>query len=405
MLVSSPGRFSFVEDFVIDAMHTLIKGPLSKQWRLTVSDQFKHHSWNVNHYRGHSLKLRERFASFKFPVGHTNPNKYFDRPNSLKADELYHIGRLCGWFLFDGLIPRGAVRVWFLLCRLTTALLHTHVLKKWMLHPGGITTLISEYYKAYEETYGRCHMPSNFHRILHIKIDFENWGPLRSHWCFPMERLYGSLMVGFGRMNKSRVTKSIVNCVRSIYLKGDPLDTSLSARQKDVHRFVDLSDAGLCNLLTCGCDWVKSFVDVVGNRWKQGDLVCVLPAGKSVDPACIYVIAGLMQCYLPVKRSLDNREIHGNYLVLRHVNVTSSVLVRGLWGNGLTIAPDWELELGTQIIQKVDHLTLDDVHICPVAQYQFRQNSKFLIPFCGYVDFSVVESQDQHLTFSELCLC
>ena len=54
-----------------------------------------------------------------------------------------------------------------------------------------------------------------------------------------MERLYGSLMMGFGRMSKSRVTKSIVNCVRSIYVKGDPLHTAHSARQKDVHRFVD----------------------------------------------------------------------------------------------------------------------------------------------------------------------
>ena len=351
-------------------MHTLIKGPLSKQWRLTVSDQFKHHSWNVNYYCGHSVKLRERFASFKFPVGHSNPNKYLDRPNCLKADELYHIGRLCGWFLFDGLIPRGAVRVWFLLCRLITALLHTHVLKKWMCHPGGVTMLVSEYFTAYEETYGRCHMPSNFHRILHIKLDFENWGPLRSHWCFPMERLYGALMIGYGRINRSRVTTSIVNCVRSIYDKGDPFDTPPSARQKEVPCFADLSDAGLLNLLTCGCDWVKSVKDVAGYLWKEGVLVCVLPAGHSVDPACIYVIAGVLQCNLPMTSPFDKRVINGNYLVLRHVTVHSSCLVRGLFGNGLILAPDWERELGSQVIQKVDHLTLEEVHICPIVRYQ-----------------------------------
>ena len=141
----STGSFSFIEDFVIDAMHTLIKGPLSKQWKLTVSDQFKQYPLNVNYYKGHALKLRERFSSFTFPVGHTNPNKFLDRPNSLKADEFYAIARLCGWFLFDELSPRGAVRVWFLLCRLTTCLLHTHVLRKWMSDVGGVTLLVSEY--------------------------------------------------------------------------------------------------------------------------------------------------------------------------------------------------------------------------------------------------------------------
>ena len=53
--------------------------------------------------------MRRRFACFQFPAGCTNLKKFLDRPSSLiKVDELRAIGQ----FLFDGLIPRSAVRAW-----------------------------------------------------------------------------------------------------------------------------------------------------------------------------------------------------------------------------------------------------------------------------------------------------
>ena len=368
-------------------MHTFIKGPLSKQWKLTVSDKYKDYPWNVNYYKGHALKLRRRFASFKFPVGHTNPNKYLDRVNCLKADELYAIGRICGWFLFDGLIPRGAVRAWFLLCRMTSTLLHSHVLKDWMFNSQGASFVVSEYYQAYLDVYGRCHMPSNFHRLLHMKIDFENWGPLRSHWCFPMERLYGSLMVGFARMNKSRVTQAIVNAVPNLYVKGDPPDHPSSVTLTEVPALIDTSDSNLRKHVTNGCRWVKTNVDMLGNRWKSGDFVCVLPAGSSVDSSCVYVVAGILQGHSDVQNQSSHQTCHMTYLVLRRIEVMSATIVRGLSALGLTLPTDWEKSVSTQLIIPVDHRTLEEVHISPIVKYRHGNNAEFIIPFCGYVDF------------------
>ena len=382
------GRFSFVEDFVIDAMHTLIKGPVSKQWRLTVTDQFKQHPWNVNYHKGHATKLRERLASFNFPVGHTNPNKFLDRPSCLKADELFVLARVCGWLLFDGLIPRGAVRAWFLLCRLTTALLHTHVLKQWMHDPRGVTCLVSEYYKEYLSVYGRCHMPSNFHRLLHLNVDFENWGPLRSHWCFPMERMYGALMIGCGRQNRSHVTQAIVNAVRTLYINGGPTDARTCATQRDVPEMVDVSDCALSTYVATAFRWVKSFRDPLGNLWRGGDLICVLPAGKSVTTNDIYVVAGLLQKNVATQATSAN-DTSSDIMVLRHITLEVQVLVRGLSATGFVLPNNWKSCLGDQVLLPVHQSTFEDVHICPVSTYKMRSNPQFVVPFCGYVDYSM----------------
>ena len=194
-----------------------------------------------------------------------------------------------------------------------------------------------------------------------------------------MERVYGSLMVGFARMSKSKVTQAVVNSVRPLYVKGAPYDKPTSPPLKQVHSFVDVNDATIGNLLSAGYSWVQTFLDPVGNRWTAGDYICILPAGKSVDPSCMFVVAGVMH------RKQDD----SNYLIARQIPVKPTALVRGVTGTGFVLPLAWDKLLGPQVSVKVDHLILDTVHICPVATYKNGNNPMFVIPFCGYVDFTI----------------
>jgi hypothetical protein len=215
MILIDPGSFSFTEDFTIDAMHTVLKGVVLRLWKLCMNDSYKKFRWNIHHVKGNFDHVKERLISFKFPSGHTNPTTYADRCNSLKADELYVIVRVCGWLLFDSLIPDNAVRVWYLFCQLYTNLLHTHVSRAWISHSNGLRHALSIAHQSFQSVFGSCHLPSNFHRVLHARLDFENWGPMRAHWTFPFERLYGALMMATKHCNRSSVTQSIVNAVPS----------------------------------------------------------------------------------------------------------------------------------------------------------------------------------------------
>jgi len=202
MLLLDPSSFSFTIDMTIDAMHTVLKGVVQRLWRLSMNIEFKAFAWNIHHTKGNFDKMKERLVSFKFPSGHTNPTTYADRANSLKAEEMYVVVRVCGWILFDSLISDNAVRVWYLFCRLYTNLLHTHVSRSWIQHVNGLQLCLSKAHNSFHDVFGPCHMPSNFHRVLHARLDFDNWGPMRTHWTFPYERLYGALMLATRSSNR-----------------------------------------------------------------------------------------------------------------------------------------------------------------------------------------------------------
>ena len=391
MLLLDPSSFSFTCDMTIDAMHTVLKGVVQRLWRLCTNDDYKLFDWNIHRKKGNLDKMKERLVTFKFPSGHTNPSSYADRANSLKAEEMYVIVRVCGWFLFESLISDEAVRVWYLFCQTYTNLLHTHVSRAWIAHPNGLAKSLANAHEAFYKVFGSCHMPSNFHRVLHARLDFEYWGPLRSHWTFPFERLYGALMLATKHCNRSSVTQSIVNVIPWLYSEGlDCLTERQFRGTTDYHEFLLLEDPALKVFTAQGFDFKAYIIDQHEQTWRPGNFVCVVHANKSVDEQCIFAVAAVMQRHPSIVSELqDLDQAQTTLLIVRRIAVKWLRIGPRLHDKLLSVPCDYSNNLGAQIA-----LTLNDStesHVCGVVEYQFQERPTYVVPFCGMVNYSIVE--------------
>jgi hypothetical protein len=390
MLLLDPSSFSFTVDMTIDAMHTVLKGVVQRLWRLCMSDEHKRYDWNVHHIKGNYDKLKDRLISFKFPSGHTNPTSYADRVKSLKAQEMFVLVRVCGWLLFESLICDDAVRVWYQFCQTYTNLLHTHVSRAWVSHPSGLAKSLSKAHQSFENVFGSCHMPSNFHRVLHARLDFENWGPLRTHWTFPFERLYGALMLATKHCNRSSVTQSIVNAIPMLY--SDRLNSTSERqfrRSSKPHDFLLQDDPVLSNLRAQAFDFKEYIVDDKDQTWRPGNFVCVVRANESVDEHSVHVIAAVMQRNPSIVSELEDLQpLPSMLLILRRFSLKWLRIGPRLHEKLLALPIDYAEKLGAQIVLLLNEGGAQaDSHICGVVQYQYHERPTFMIPFCGMVQF------------------
>ena len=392
MLLLDPSSFSFTIDMTIDAMHTILKGVLQRLWRLCMSDEHKRFDWNIHHIKGNFDKLKERLVSFKFPSGHTNPTSYADRVKSLKAEEMFVLVRVCGWLLFESLICDNAVRVWYNFCQTYTNLLHTHVSRAWITHPNGLARSLSTAHRSFRDVFGSCHMPSNFHRVLHARLDFENWGPLRSHWTFPFERLYGALMLATKHCNRSSVTQSIVNAIPMLY--SDRLGSTTERqfrRTSNVHEFLQQDDPSLNSLRAEGFDFKEYIIDHKDQTWRPGDFVCVVRANESVDENSVHVVAAVMQRIPSIVSELDVlNPLLSTVVVLRRMCLKWLRIGPRLPDKLMGLPNDYSQALGAQIVLSLNDVAgaLAEAHICGVVLYKFNERPTLVIPFCGMVRFT-----------------
>ena len=394
MIILDPATFSFTEDMTIDAMHTVLKGVIQRLWRLCTHVDFKTFIWNIHHVKGNFDKLKERLISFKFPSGHTNPTSYADRANCLKAEELYVLVRVCGWLLFESLIGDDAVRVWYMFCRLYTNLLHTHVSRAWINHHNGLRLDISKAHASFESVFGCCHMPSNFHRILHSRLDFINWGPMRTHWTFPFERLYGALMLATKHCNRSSVTQSIVNAIPWLYC--DRLNShSVRAFRSttDRHPSLLLDDPSLTQFVANGFGFKSYIIDLQDRTWRPGNLICVVRANHSVDEKCTFLIVGALQRNLSIISELQELEPRPTMLlILRQLTLKWLRIGPRLREQLLGLPEDYAGCLGPQSsLLFSDGGATSDCHVCGVVEYQYQERPTFVIPFCGMVSYQYDE--------------
>ena len=187
-------NFKFTRCFVIESMHVVLKGMLLTQLKLTLDIAHKDKTWCIHHSKGAKKALALRLKCYRFPKGHNQPYRVHERFKRLKCAELLDFVRVCSGNIFHGLISDDAAKCWFEMSQLYCALLHSHVNVQWVQSASGLAELVKTAYQRYESVYSACHMPSNFHRFLHCRIDFNDWGPMRSHWAFPFERLYQAVM-------------------------------------------------------------------------------------------------------------------------------------------------------------------------------------------------------------------
>ena len=390
-------NFSFTQGFSLEAMHAFIKGTFDRLWMLTVGDSFKTQWFNVQYYsKGLSL-LKARLISFKFPTGMASANKYVSRRHSLKADELYTILRVCGHFVFNNIIPNSCVYVWALFCKLHTNLLHYHISKSWMNHPNGLRALVNETLTKYISVYGPCHMTSNFHKLLHCWIDFQNWGPLRSHWAFPYERLYGAIMTGSRHQNRSHVTASIVNQVHLLYLPSDDKIYGPGKLQSSTPENVDLTDSSVSQLLTTDYVWAHTFNLRHSRRWRVMDYLVCLKAGESLNELCFFVIVGILSprtgLQLPsttLQQSLSQSLEPQHYFVIRqmlHLRPRRHFKSACTYYTIKTEHLSSRAYIGNQSLLPVTELVHREQAACPVVQYSRDPHEVSFLPCFGLIDF------------------
>ena len=385
-------NFRFTTGFGIEAMHTVIKGPILRLWSATVSDKFKKKWFNVNYYEDGLKTLKYRLTKFKFPTGSPSANKFVSRRNSLKAEELYTVLRICGPFVFNNIVPRSVVHVWALFSKLFTNLLHYHVNRQWMNSSSGLRSLVKTAFEKYLAVFGPCSMPSNFHRILHAWLDFYHWGPLRSHWAFPYERMYGALSA-VGRMqNRSQVTMSIVNSIHLLYATDTTLETNTHGRILNAAPIsVDGLDPDVANLLTLGLVWVKTFNMVHSRRWHLNEILVTLSAGCSMHTDCFFVVVGI----LSAPRTRVQLEHHCNipsdtFFVLRKL---VKLTPRRVFEDSATFysLPTGVVErnehLGAQVVFSSAALLSSNTALCSVVRFILDAHTTILIPTFGLVNF------------------
>ena len=388
----NPDHFSFINGFCVEAMHTVIKGTFYRLWLLSIGDRYAKEWYNVQYYEKGLRAVKHRLAKFHFPIGFPSATKIVARRHSLKAEQLYTIIRICGVVMFHSVLPKSCVRVWSLFCKLYTNLLHHHVSKSWMNRSiGGMRCLIREAFTMYLRIYGPCNMPSNFHKLLHCWIDFHNWGPLRSHWAFPYERLYGAMMTTSRMQNRSHVTQSIVNNVKYLYV-----DTTVHDEDDGEFRVplvhttpphVLASDCEVQALLRAEYSWVKHFLLVGSRRWHVMEYIVLLKAGESLTSSCFYIVIGIL-----VPNATRNSRQTGDevYFVLRKVlHLVPQCFFDDAPPFYTLLRDDMEGEkyLGSQMVLSTSEVITTNQAVSAVATFSLNHQGITLIPTMGLIDF------------------
>ena len=388
-----PNHFSFISGFALDSMHSVIKGTFARLWFLTMNKKWRGSPFSVISQKGGLISLQERFSKFKFPVGTSGATRFVTRCNSLKAEQLYVIIRICGPFIFNKILPRKYVVLWAIFCKLYTNIMHFHVNRMWMTSESGFIGQLRQALTLFQEYYGKCHLPSNFHRLLHCVLDFQQWGNLRSHWAFPMERVYGALMTHTQHQNRAQATVSVVNAIPRMYSCDNSESASVMGRiLNKCPEFVMNMSAELRQIIDNRVFvWVNTFFLKNSRRWHTGEWLAMVNAGESVSTQSFYFVAGIL-----ASRPDENSEVLTStrrneseaLFVLRKVTAlkTRRFFAESSVFHYLSAADiSTRAYLGEQVIRNPASVYQNEVALCAVVEYRLENEDVVLIPSCGNV--------------------
>ena len=377
-IMPSP-RFNIVQDMCLDGMHNLFKGIVLRLIELTFDTKHDKHPFNLNNTKNNMGEFADRMRRFRWSTRDSAPQRLHKSTGGLKAAEIWFFVRVQCLIALRDLIPTNAYIIWTLMVKLVCPLMHTHVSKAWIVNDNGATSLhrtLKTFYERYLDYYGKCHMPYNFHMLLHCRIDCIDWSSLRSHSTFKFERLYHEL-IGAPRSNGSnKVTQSIVRAateLRSRYATTTPVVSanegvswppSLPSMQ-DIPCLHDICEVQNVKV-------VRNCTGQYGGMWKLGDLITVID--HSTGPP-IY-IGGSLACTIEAVLLTKMGYIALLYPVQDPPIRTRLALGSFRLGNRGTILPS---KFTTVNLTKV----LEHVHVCHVARYDDARGPTVFIPLCG----------------------
>ena len=116
-------------------------------------------------------------------------------------------------------------------------------------------------------------------------------------------------------------------------------------------------------------------------------------ANDSTDQHCVFVVAAVMQKSPSIISELEQFESSATMLlILRQVTLKWLRIGPRLAEKLMSLPMDYADSLGVQSgLLLNDPSSLDQVHICGLVEYQFQERPKYVIPFCGMVNFRVEE--------------
>ena len=283
--------FQFTHSFVVESMHVVLKGVVLTQLKLTLDKTYKLRPWCIYNTPGATKQLTKRLKCFKFPMGHNQPYQVVERFKRLKCAEILDFLRVCTATVFHGLISADAAACWWSMSQLYCGLLHTHVNSDWVRNQSRLADFVKMAFLQYQTVYSACHMPSNFHRVLHCRMDYNDWGPMRSHWAFPFERLYQSVMRAASHCNRKHVVKSVVNTLSNVNRLSTESDAAGRRKYLTGKPIPEMSPE-VAAMLQTGWRNVATHTDKYGSMWKQGDDVFFLLNGAGpCDDNCCRLVA------------------------------------------------------------------------------------------------------------------
>ena len=369
--------FNIVLDMCLDGMHNIFKGIVLRLIELTFDSKYQRHSFNLNNDKASLGEFADRMRRFRWNTRDAAPQYLHKSTGGLKAAEIWFFVKVQCLIALRDLIPTQAYIVWTLLVKLVCALMHTHVSKAWVMKDDGVSLQrsIKTFYERYHEYYGRCHMPYNFHLLLHCRLDCIDWSCLRSHSTFKFERLYHELIGAPRSKGSNKVTQSIVRAaceLRSRYSSPvvDPTIHGVSwptllppmCNIPCLHRVVGNENVTLVN--TCDGQF--------GGTWKLGDLITVIDH-SSGSPM---YMGGAQACTIEVIVLKSQKYVALLYPVQEPA--VRSRLPPGSFrlGNRGTIDPGKFFTLNLTSVP-------DYIHVCHVARYDDAKGPTLFVSLCG----------------------
>ena len=371
-------RFDIVRDMCLDGMHNLFKGIVLRLIELTFDIKYEKKPFNLNFNKRNMGEFADRMRRFRWNTRDSAPQRLHKSTGGLKAAEIWFFVRVQCLIALRDLLPTPAYIIWTLMVKLVCPLMHTHVSKSWVTNDTGSTLRrsISQFYERYLDYYGKCHMPYNFHMLLHCRIDCIDWSSLRSHSTFKFERLYHEL-IGAPRSNGSnKITQSIVRAsceLRSRY----------STSSQDVTSIHEISWPTCLPALT-EIDCLQSMAETpnvkmtrncegqLGGSWKIGDLITVIDH-SSGNPN---YIGGGLACTIELIMWTNSC-----FIALLYPAPNPPIPMRLAFGS-------FRLgNRGTMVTSQFVTLNLtkvpDHLHICHVARFDDASGPTVFVPLCG----------------------
>ena len=205
--------FSLVHDIVIDGMHLFLKGINLQLAKFTLSPFADHKAMHGNLHQNKNFveKFDSRIAAFELPDHIERLIDISTKVCSIKAWSLFSFLKIQALIVLENLVPGEVWELWRLMVELSCGLLHTHVSRHWITNQNGFALTLKKLILAYQNVFGVCTLGPNWHLLLHLATDFENWSAQRTHWAFASERLNHELMAEIRSSSKAHVDATIAS--------------------------------------------------------------------------------------------------------------------------------------------------------------------------------------------------